>query len=100
MRELEALELSALTISEALAHYQNLYQEKDIARDCVRLSASAFLSLKMYEYTQETINPIQTGLKSLATGSLGTISPHHFRSTGTLSKSLPRKSTASDFKPV
>ncbi|SHE22518.1 hypothetical protein [methanotrophic endosymbiont of Bathymodiolus puteoserpentis (Logatchev)] len=28
MRELEALELSALTISEALAHYQNLYQEK------------------------------------------------------------------------
>jgi hypothetical protein len=26
MRELEALELSALTISEALAHYQNLYQ--------------------------------------------------------------------------
>ncbi|SCN47289.1 hypothetical protein BAZMOX_06368_0 [methanotrophic endosymbiont of Bathymodiolus azoricus (Menez Gwen)] len=28
MRELEVLELSALTISEAMAHYQNLYQEK------------------------------------------------------------------------
>ncbi|GFO76437.1 hypothetical protein BPLS_P4214 [Bathymodiolus platifrons methanotrophic gill symbiont] len=28
MRELEALELSALTISEAMAHYQNIYQEK------------------------------------------------------------------------
>ena len=28
MRELEALELSALTVSEAMAHYQNLYQEK------------------------------------------------------------------------
>ncbi|TXK95865.1 hypothetical protein BMR09_10525 [Methylococcaceae bacterium CS3] len=28
MRELEALRLSALTISEAIAYYQNLYQEK------------------------------------------------------------------------
>jgi hypothetical protein len=34
------------------------------------------------------------------TGSLGAISPYHFRSNGTLSKSLPRKSTASDFKSV
>jgi hypothetical protein len=32
MRELEALELSALTIFEALAHYQNLYQEKGFCR--------------------------------------------------------------------
>ena len=28
MRELEALEISAFTISEAMAHYKNLYQEK------------------------------------------------------------------------
>ena len=28
MRELEALEISALTISEAIAHYQELYREK------------------------------------------------------------------------
>ena len=28
MRKLEALELSALTISEAVVHYQNFYQKK------------------------------------------------------------------------
>jgi hypothetical protein len=33
MRELEALELSALTISEAMAHYQNIYQKKSTASD-------------------------------------------------------------------